>query len=200
MDATPERVAFQRKLLAALARSPPAPWREIWNLCLLDPWFKAEQMKHARFVLRSSHGQMEWLDDVYQETVSILGKNFEREPSLHLNLEESEESVLNYICKTIRSASQQALRQLRRKISTGVSPPEEIDVQASTASYVHQEQSLALNAAIGDLPEPLSTIMRLRHLGDTPKEISEHLGMSSGKVYRALRQGIKRLRTDLTQP
>ena len=143
---------------------------------------------------------MEWLDDVCQATILILSAKFKRTPNLDMAIGGPEDDVSNFIRKTIRNASRQALKRLHRIYSTGVELSDEIDVWAASAGYDHDELSRAVNAAIKELPEPFCTILRLHQLGYTLSEISSRLGITYWDAYRDLHQGMERLRADLGFP
>jgi RNA polymerase sigma factor (sigma-70 family) len=200
MDRTAEQEVFQSKLLAALARSPPAHWVEVWNLYLEDPWIQSELTKEAHFVLRATGGPIDWLHDVRNETVLILAAKLENSPSLGLDVQGFTDGFPAFISTVIANASKQALKRLRRIYRTGVALSEDLDFRAASAFYDLYERLLDLSTAIEELPEPLCSILRLYLLGYRVRAISCSLGIKPWSVYRILKRGVEQLRQDLLCP
>jgi DNA-directed RNA polymerase specialized sigma24 family protein len=200
MSTIPEPEEFHRKLLAALARTPPAPWHEIWLLFCDDPWFQDELVKQARFVLLATRGPLAWVEDIRHEVLLTLVAKLQKKPDLGINIRELGEDFPLVISTVARNASRQAFKRLRRIYRTGVGLSEQSDACGSARSFERDVRSDDLSAAIEDLPEPLCSVLRLVHVGHTILAISENLHLTYGETYRAFRHGVAQIRRDLFLP
>jgi RNA polymerase sigma factor (sigma-70 family) len=134
-----------------------------------------------------AHAPADLDDDIEQEAIVLLARNFRRTADLGIDRVKGGEHFAGWLATIIEHDCGHGLAivgRARRK-AIPVSP----DIEA-TAPKFSIEEKLDLNQAVANLPEPKRTVVALYLDGCSLAEIAARLGMSYWQANQALRTGL----------
>jgi DNA-directed RNA polymerase specialized sigma24 family protein len=167
-------------------------WHHVWQTLVCDPWYQQQLFCCARKLLRRSNRPSDWLEEVQQEAMTILGRQLRLSPDLHVDMTRVHEHFAPWMRWIIYRTCQEALRRLRRMYGkvTYLTELELLNLTIEDDVETHVEISLA----IGSLQEPQRTVMVLYTEGANLKGIAVEMGLNYWRTYRLWQDALCALR------
>jgi RNA polymerase sigma factor (sigma-70 family) len=179
------------------ASALPAHWNTVWRLLVCDPWYQRQLYFCARKLLRRNNGPPDWLEDVQQEAITILGRQLQCSPDLHVDAARVEEHFAPWMRWIIYRTCQEAVRRQRRACGRTMYLTE---VELDELATEHDAQTrVELDLAIEALEEPRRTVLALYTGGSNVKEIAGKVGLNYWRTYRVWQEGLNALRARLSE-
>jgi DNA-directed RNA polymerase specialized sigma24 family protein len=161
-----------------------------------DRWYQEQLTRFASRLVRRQHRQQDWREEIRQEAMGVLARQFEAAPDLHVDLRLAERRFAPWMRRIIWRSCQEALRRLRRLYTSaadllGAEPP---DFRARLP-----ERRVELTLAIDRLAEPERSVVALAARGCNLREIAWRLRMDYAATCQAWHRGARRLRSWLRE-
>lgn len=183
-----------RSQFLRVARDDPQPWHVVWRCLISHPSYQTHLKVCAHRICRRRR-LSEHASDVAQEAVVLLAGKLRKTPDLHYNPQAPRANFAAWLRQITRRDCEQAARRLQQ-----MAPPafELLPTDKTTDPAEQLDNRLDIHQAVSELPEPVRRIVRLYALGRLPAAIATKLKMRRDQVDPLLREGLERLRTQLS--
>jgi RNA polymerase sigma factor (sigma-70 family) len=172
----------------------PLDWHAMWALIVADTWYQEQLAACARSLVARQNARGDWLEDVQQEAMTLLGRHLRKWPDLRVNPDRPHTEFAGWMRGIIRNTCQEALRQVWRKRRPLCELPED-DIPDRRGLPIPRRVELSL--AIDEIAEPAKTVLTLRFKGFNCKEIARRLHLSYEETRCALATALATLRSTM---
>lgn len=162
-----------------------AKWGAIWTLFIQHPWYTSELRRTALRVIQESGAPMDWLEDIENDAILLLGQSLDRALDLNMNTRRAKDHFPAWLARIIRNDCLQALRRYRRSYIRNVELREEHLAIVRRSSV---EVKIDMIFALELLSSAEREVFVLRLLGWSIEEIATGSGVGYARMYRIVQR------------
>jgi RNA polymerase sigma factor (sigma-70 family) len=164
--------------------------KKLWRLFVEHPWFGRELPNCARHALKVSSAPAQWLDDVQQDAVMLLGKTLRRRPDLHMRPPITAGAFAGLLRTIISHDCQRSIRKMRRMHLPTAELQEEDSMEDLRPM---REVFIDVSMAMKQLPILERRVLMLYSYGYKTVEIAAELGLSVATAHRIKHRAFRHL-------
>jgi RNA polymerase sigma factor (sigma-70 family) len=165
-------------------------WREVWHFLSEHGFYRRQLRSCAQRALREAGVPMDWLDDIVQESITLLSRQLQSRRDLHYQPTRPPAEFSRWMRTILFNQSREAIRKLRRKLDREL--PLNVDAPDGRIKQIAEE--IDVRNAYDQLDDKTRAIMTLHYSGVTLREIANETGATYDHVLDVHRKGCERMK------